>query len=222
MSIYKNTLAAVIILCSGFILSCNNGENKTTTTGSSDSFSNKDTILHDLHTSQDTMTVPIASAEAIIIGTYADTVVNGMATFETTTEGKTKMTLVISVAAKANKTVAVHLHEHGDCGDNGKASHGHWNPANAQHGKWGSASFHAGDIGNVKLDAKGKGTLTITTDLWTLGGKADKNILDKAIIVHGGADDYTTQPTGNAGDRIGCGLIVGKKSSLLQVVAGEG
>ena len=120
------------------------------------------------------------------------------------------MKLDITGAAKANKTVAVHLHEHGDCSDNGKASHGHWNPTNAQHGKWGSNSFHPGDIGNVKLDGKGKGSITVTTDLWTLGGKADKNILGKAMIVHGGTDDYTTQPTGNAGSRIGCGLIQGK------------
>ena len=70
--------------------------------------------------------------------------------------------------------------------------------------------FHTGDIGNVKLDAKGKGTFTITTDLWTLGGSFNKNIVGKAIIVHSGVDDFTTQPTGNAGNRIGCGLIVAK------------
>ncbi|MEO7982809.1 MAG: superoxide dismutase family protein, partial [Bacteroidota bacterium] len=150
------------------------------------------------------------SAEAMISGTYPDTTVNGTARFETTKDGKIKMTLELTVTAKANKMVAVHLHEHGDCSDNGNASHGHWNPTNAQHGKWGSSSFHSGDIGNVKLDAKGKGTLTITTDLWTLGGKADKNILGRAMIVHGGTDDYTTQPSGNAGSRIGCGVIQGK------------
>jgi Cu-Zn family superoxide dismutase len=160
---------------------------------------------------QDTVTMPmISAAEAIISSTYPDTVVNGTATFENTTDGKIKMTLAITVAAKANKTVAVHLHEHGDCGDSGKASHGHWNPTNAQHGKWGSTAFHAGDIGNVKLDGKGKGSLTIITDLWTLGGTGNKNIVGKAIIVHGGVDDYTTQPTGNAGGRIGCGVIQAK------------
>jgi Cu-Zn family superoxide dismutase len=86
-------------------------------------------------------------------------------------------------------------------------AHGHWNPTNAQHGKWGSASFHLGDIGNVKLNAKGKGTLTLTTDLWSLGGKPDKNILGRSIIVHGGTDNYKTQPSGNSGTRIGCGVI---------------
>lgn len=192
------------------IFSCNNENNNKGTPGSSDS-ARMDTTMHNMNPVPDTMIVPmVTNAEAMISGTYPDTAVNGLATFETTTDGKIKMTLNITVAAKANKMIAVHLHEHGDCGDNGKASHGHWNPTNAQHGKWGSASFHLGDIGNVKLDAKGKGTLTITTDLWTLGGKSDKNILGKAMIVHGGMDDYTTQPTGNAGSRIGCGLILAK------------
>ncbi|MBK5272317.1 MAG: superoxide dismutase family protein, partial [Bacteroidia bacterium] len=127
--------------------------------------------------------------------------------FDAEPDGKVKMVLDITIPAKAGKSVAVHIHEHGDCGDMGKMAHGHWNPTNAQHGKWGSASFHSGDIGNVELNAQGKGTLTITTDLWTLGGKPDKNVLDRSIIVHGGMDDYTTQPTGNAGDRIGCGVI---------------
>ena len=117
------------------------------------------------------------------------------------------MVLDISVPTKAGKEVAVHIHEHGDCGDKGNMAHGHWNPTNANHGKWGSAAFHAGDIGNVKLDGTGKGSLNLETELWSIGGSADKNILGKAIIVHGGVDDYKTQPTGNAGSRIGCGVI---------------
>ena len=201
--------AACFLLGCSFILSCNNEDKTTGGTRSSDS--RVDTSQHIMNPIGDTITVPMVThAEALISGTYPDTAVNGLATYETTTDGKIKMTLDITVAAKANKMVAVHLHEHGDCGDNGKASHGHWNPTNSQHGKWGSAGFHSGDIGNVKLDAKGKGILTITTDMWTLGGMADKNILGKAIIVHGGVDDYTTQPTGNAGSRIGCGLLVAK------------
>jgi Cu-Zn family superoxide dismutase len=206
---FKNILsAASIVLCSSFIVSCNNEENKTTTVGPSDSNTTIDTSVHTRNAMQDTVTV--AAATAIISGTYPDTLVNGSALFETTTNGKIKMILDITVLALANKTVAVHLHEHGDCGENGKASHGHWNPMNAPHGKWGSAAFHAGDIGNVKLNAKGKGVLTLTTDLWTLGGKADKNIVGRAVIVHSGVDDYTTQPTGNAGGRIACGVIRGQ------------
>mgnify|MGYP003433510406 FL=1 len=160
------------------------------------------------HPMSDTASVPLVKhAEAVLAATYADTTLSGTAKFDADESGKVKLQLEITVPSKAGKSVAVHLHEHGDCGDNGKMSHGHWNPTNQQHGEWGSASFHSGDIGNVQLDAQGKGTLTMETDLWTLGGSADKNILDKALIVHGGVDDYTTQPTGNAGSRIGCGVI---------------
>ncbi len=215
MKQFKKLLPVVcMVAVSCFTFSCNNEANKTedsltdSSVLSTDSKATTDNTTQQMNPMPDTATVPVVSnAIATINGTYADTAVNGTATFETTAAGKVKMKLEITVAAKAGKSVAVHLHEHGDCSDNGKASHGHWNPTNAQHGKWGSNSFHLGDIGNVKLDAKGKGTITVTTDLWTLGGNADKNILGKAMIVHGGTDDYTTQPTGNAGSRIGCGLI---------------
>ncbi len=146
-------------------------------------------------------------AEAKISGTYPDTTVAGTVNFDVDSSGKLKMTLDISVPAKAGKSVAVHIHEHGDCGDTAKMAHEHWNPARTPHGKWGSTAFHTGDIGNVNLDAKGKGTLTITTDLWTLGGKPEKDILGRSIIVHSGVDDYTSQPSGNSGTRIGCGVI---------------
>lgn len=149
----------------------------------------------------------VTHAEAKLSGTYADTTVDGTVRFDTDSAGKVKMTLDVTIPKKAGKSVAVHIHEHGNCGDTAMLAHGHWNPTNAQHGKWGSGSFHSGDIGNVKLNAQGKGTMTLTTDLWTLGGKPDKNILGKAMIVHGGADDYKSQPAGNSGTRIGCGMI---------------
>ena len=192
----------------GLIYSCNNEDKTTETTTDSTQVQTTDSISahHDMAT--DTATVAIVGkAEAVLTGTYTDTTLNGTASFDTTKSGKVKMKIDITVPAKAGKSVAVHIHEHGDCSDNGKMAHGHWNPTNAQHGKWGQGSFHSGDIGNVKLDSKGKGTLSLETDLWTLGGKHDKNILGKAIIVHGGVDDFTTQPTGDAGSRIGCGVI---------------
>jgi Cu-Zn family superoxide dismutase len=89
-------------------------------------------------------------------------------------------------------------------------AHGHWNPTNQQHGKWGSSSFHLGDIGNISLDAAGKGSLEMETGQWSLGGDSTSNILNRSVIVHSGADDFNTQPTGNAGSRIGCGVIMKK------------
>ena len=101
-----------------------------------------------------------------------------------------------------------HLHEKGDCSAPDAASAGpHWNPSGADHGKWGEGAFHHGDIGNIEVGKDGKGRTTLTTELWTLGGPEGTNILGRSVIVHANVDDFKTQPTGNAGGRIGCGVI---------------
>ncbi|MBB2146018.1 superoxide dismutase family protein [Pedobacter sp. LMG 31464] len=131
----------------------------------------------------------------------------GVAKFYSLPDGKMKMDLEINFPERADSTVAVHFHEHGDCGNMGENAHGHWNPTNEVHGKWGSAAYHSGDIGNIKLDNKGHGTISISTDRWSIIANDAKNIIGRGIIVHGGTDDYTTQPTGNSGPRVGCGVI---------------
>jgi superoxide dismutase, Cu-Zn family len=146
-------------------------------------------------------------AEAAIEPTKDDTAVNGTARFTQNADGKVVLDLDVTISKMANDTVAVHIHEHGDCGDAGKNTHGHWNPTNKPHGKWGVGEFHSGDIGNIVLDGSGKGSIKVDTDLWSVGGDVTKDVIGKAIIVHSGVDDYTSQPAGNAGSRIGCGLI---------------
>lgn len=194
---FKNLFTAIIAISASAIVSC--GNNETTT-----SDKNSDTTAA---ATNQTGSASGSSAEAMLSGTQPDTTVTGTVQF-TEDDGKVKMTLDITVPKKSNQSVAVHIHEHGNCGDMGKEAHGHWNPAKTNHGKWGSANFHRGDIGNVDLNGEGKGTLELETDLWSISGSdTTKNILNKAIIVHGGADDFTTQPTGNAGSRIGCGVI---------------
>jgi Cu-Zn family superoxide dismutase len=105
---------------------------------------------------------------------------------------------------------AIHIHAIGDCSsDDGKSAGGHWNPTNVDHGIWGTAPFHTGDIGNIKAEANGTGTISRETNLWCLNcSDESKNIIGKAIIIHEGPDDFTTQPSGAAGARIGCGEIV--------------
>lgn len=101
---------------------------------------------------------------------------------------------------------AVHIHEKGDCSaTDGSSAGGHWNPAGNDHGKWGSEHFHMGDIGNLTADKNGTARLVFKTDKWCIGCADDsKNILGKSLIIHAGADDFHTQPTGNAGGRVGC------------------
>jgi len=152
-----------------------------------------------------------AQAHADISATKADTSGSGMAHFTALSDGKVELKLTLEFPAKANQSVAVHFHEHGDCSDSGKGAHGHWNPTGEKHGKWDSGEYHSGDIGNIDLDGSGKGQVTIQSDRWSIGGDEKTNIVNRAIIVHSGEDDYTTQPTGNSGSRIGCGVIMEMK-----------
>ncbi|WP_353779415.1 superoxide dismutase family protein [Winogradskyella sp. 3972H.M.0a.05] len=106
---------------------------------------------------------------------------------------------------------AIHIHEKADCSsDDGKSTGGHWNPTGQPHGKWGDAKgYHKGDIGNFVADANGNGTIDFKTQEWCIGcGDPAKDILGKAIIVHQGADDFTSQPSGAAGSRVSCGGII--------------
>jgi Cu-Zn family superoxide dismutase len=148
------------------------------------------------------------SAHANISATQADTTGTGTADFTKKEDGMVELKLTLDFPILANKNVAVHIHDHGDCGDNGNMTHGHWNPTKEDHGKWGGAHFHSGDIGNIKLDAKGKGEYTMKTDRWTIGGDSLTNVIGHGIIVHSGTDDYKSQPAGKAGSRIGCGVIM--------------
>lgn len=193
----KQMAFALLFASSVFMAACNGSSGTEDNNSDSAMVTHSDSVQHNSNATH---------AQAAISGTYSDTTVQGSASFDQM-DGKVKMVLDLTIPAKANKSVAVHLHEHGDCGDMGKEAHGHWNPTNKQHGKWGSSSFHSGDIGNVELDGQGKGSLTLETDLWSIGGDSTTNILNKAVIVHGGVDDYASQPSGNAGDRIGCGVI---------------
>ncbi len=104
---------------------------------------------------------------------------------------------------------AIHIHEKADCAGTFESAGGHWNPTFKKHGKWGEGEYHRGDIGNFTADASGHGKITFETDQWCIGCDDEtKNIVGKSLIVHEKADDYTTQPTGNAGGRQACSALI--------------
>ncbi|QAA80356.1 superoxide dismutase family protein [Aequorivita sp. H23M31] len=108
-------------------------------------------------------------------------------------------------------THAIHLHEKADCSAaDASSAGGHWNPTHQKHGKWGDKDgYHKGDIGNLEADENGYAAITMTTDEWCIGcGDENKDILGKAVIVHQDADDFVSQPTGNAGGRVACGGVI--------------
>ncbi|MEO6104752.1 MAG: superoxide dismutase family protein [Pseudoxanthomonas sp.] len=108
----------------------------------------------------------------------------------------------------ANSTHGFHIHEKGDCSAADASSAGpHFNPAVMPHGKAESGAHHAGDMDNVVANAEGVVNLDLHVSGVTLGGGAANDIAGRALVVHAAPDDYTSQPAGNAGARVACGVI---------------
>lgn len=102
-----------------------------------------------------------------------------------------------------------HVHEKGDCSSpDGKSAGGHYNPQSKDHGLPGADKRHLGDLGNITIGKDGKGSLDITAPGANLKNNDPMSFVGRAIIVHAKKDDGG-QPTGNAGDRVGCGVIKG-------------
>lgn len=101
-----------------------------------------------------------------------------------------------------------HFHEKGDCSAPDATSAGaHFNPTHQDHGNPQAQPHHAGDMLNAKSDAQGVAEIDIDNPDVSLQPGQPNDIIGKALIVHAKPDDYTTQPSGNSGDRIACGVI---------------
>jgi len=106
-----------------------------------------------------------------------------------------------------NSEHGFHIHEKGDCGDNGNASGGHFNPAGGIHGKFAAPGSHAGELPSLMADASGVARFRVDDHSISLTDGAANNVLGRALVVHRDRDDYTTQPAGNSGPRIACAVI---------------
>ena len=147
-----------------------------------------------------------AIGTAVIKGTVKDSAVLGSVSFMEMNDG---LQVEVSVANVPAGKHGFHIHEKGDCGDEGKAAGGHFNPEKADHGfmpKDGHMHSHTGDMGNIEVGADGNGKLSIFLPGVHLLAK-DPSVAGLAVIVHEKEDDFG-QPTGNAGGRIGCGVIM--------------
>ncbi len=133
-----------------------------------------------------------------------DSQVSGTVTF--TQDGE--MVLVEArIAGLSPGLHGFHVHERGDCtAEDGSSAGPHFNPHSAAHGGADSTTRHAGDLGNIEAGANGVAVYRAEVGGISLGSGAD-SIIGRSVIVHENADDLASQPAGNAGARLACGLI---------------
>jgi Cu-Zn family superoxide dismutase len=131
--------------------------------------------------------------------------VTGTATFTELPGGAVKAVVRIEKAPPGMH--GLHVHEKGDCSDpEAKSAGGHFNPSTMPHAGPMDKEHHAGDLGNIEIAADGTGSLTIETRMLTVG-PGPNSVVGKAVIFHEKPDDLKTQPTGNAGSRLACGVV---------------
>jgi Cu-Zn family superoxide dismutase len=146
---------------------------------------------------------PAPTKAVCVVHPIKDSQVHGVVVF-TEKDGKVEITGEIMGLTPGKH--GFHVHEFGDChSPDGMSAGGHFNPDKEKHGGPHSKERHVGDLGNIEADASGKAVIHMADTLVQLHGP--HSVVGRSIIVHAKADDLTSQPAGDAGGRIGCGVI---------------
>ena len=130
----------------------------------------------------------------------------GTATLQETPHG---VLVTLDLTGVPSGTHAFHIHEVGKCEPPFATAGGHFNPGAQQHGMMNPAGMHAGDFPNIEVPASGTLKVQVLARNVTLG-EGKNSLFDadgSALMIHAGPDDYKTDPAGNAGARIACGVI---------------
>jgi Cu-Zn family superoxide dismutase len=159
------------------------------------------------------MSMPMAASESkvhkavCVLNPTQGNTVSGTIIFTKTNAG---VMVVADLQGLSKGKHGIHIHECGDCtATDGTSAGGHFNPMSKSHGGPMETMRHAGDMGNIEADDSGKAHLEYTDNTISLEGEG--SIVGRSVIVHKNEDDLKTQPTGNAGPRVACGVIgIGK------------
>jgi Cu-Zn family superoxide dismutase len=144
-----------------------------------------------------------ASKAIAVLSSASGSKVTGTVTF---TKSGDEVKVAADVTGLTPGKHGFHIHEFGDCSaPDATSAGGHYNPEKHQHADRTATDRHVGDLGNLEADASGKAHLDWTDKMLRLGG--DGSILGLAVIVHEKEDDLKSQPVGNAGGRLACGII---------------
>jgi Cu-Zn family superoxide dismutase len=156
---------------------------------------------------EDTMKIestmsPVKKAIAVI-NPASNSGVNGVVTF---IQEDTGIRVVADIEGLEEGKHGIHVHEYGDCSaPDAKSAGGHFNPEDMPHGAPTETDRHVGDLGNIVAPPEGPAKYDRIDHMLSFSG--DHSILGKAVVIHSGEDDLTSQPSGAAGQRLACGVI---------------
>src|SRR6478735_3269720 len=158
------------------------------------------------HTASIGVATPMVGNATIALAAASGSLVSGRLSAMAMTDG---VHITGDVGGLApGSTHGLHVHEKGDCSAADASSAGpHFNPAGTAHGNPQGGAHHAGDLPNITAGSDGVAHVNVHVSGMTLGGAASSNIIGRALVVHAAADDYTSQPAGNSGARVACGVI---------------
>lgn len=146
--------------------------------------------------------IAVKKAVAVMMPTKNNTA-QGKVTFQEEANG---LKVTVQMHNLTPGSHGFHIHEFGNCAcDDAKCAGDHYNPSEKPHGGRDSNERHVGDFGNIIADEQGNATAEFVDNLATLNGR--NSIIGRAVIVHADPDDLQSQPSGNAGARISCGVI---------------
>lgn len=156
-------------------------------------------------TSAAAMAAPGATRAAAPLTAKSGTNTGGRVTFDQQQGGV--MVVVAVTGLPPGTTHGFHIHEKGDCSaPDAMSAGGHFNPGAKPHGQISMPDHHAGDMNNLTADSAGNARAQfLMSDVTVAPGPS--SVIGRAVVVHKDPDDYRTQPTGNAGGRIACGVI---------------
>jgi Cu-Zn family superoxide dismutase len=165
-------------------------------------FINEKLFAQDAAQHQHEMMMGPTKAIAVLHSTMGNNA-KGLVTFTKEEDGVRVIAVFEGVPAGVH---GFHIHEFGDCSSaDGTAAGGHFNPQNMEHAGPMAEKRHVGDLGNITADESGKAQLNYVDKHLAFSGP--NSILGRGLILHAKADDLKTQPTGDAGGRIACGVI---------------
>lgn len=145
----------------------------------------------------------ITQATAVLSPTEGNEIA-GVVTFTQTDEGVRVEATVSGLEAESRH--GFHIHQYGDCrAPDGTSAGGHFNPEDVEHGAPTADIRHVGDLGNLPANAQGTADVDFVDTHVQLNGP--NSVLGRGVIVHAGTDDFESQPTGDAGSRLACGVI---------------